>query len=168
MKKFEFTIIAAGLDPRSGELEDQFFEAGCDDATISFQKGVIILDFCREAKNLTQAISSAVEGTVAAGAKVLHIEPDCLVSLSEIAARTGLTRAAISNYANGDRGRDFPVPVARVTSESPLWDWVDVARWLCRQGRLDRSVPLKARIVRKCNSWINKDRTFRAEKRVTA
>src|SRR5262249_52290164 len=29
----------------------------------------------------------------------------------------------------------FPAPVARVTTESHLWDWVEVASWMFRRGR---------------------------------
>ena len=39
MKTHEFTIVASGLDPEMEGYEDRFFEAGCDDATLSFQKG---------------------------------------------------------------------------------------------------------------------------------
>ena len=153
MKTHEFTVIAAGLDPESEDFADRFFEAGCDDATVSFQKGAIILDFTREARTLGHAIKSAVIDVEAAGAEVIHIEPDHLVNLSDIAARSGVSRAAASLYAEkGERGSDFPAPVARVTTSSPLWDWVDVARWLHRQGKLAREVILvRARIVRSVN-----------------
>ena len=50
MKTFEFSIIASGLDPEAEDFADRFFNAGCDDATLSFQKGHIILDFAREAR----------------------------------------------------------------------------------------------------------------------
>ena len=43
-----------------------------------------------------------------AGAKVERIEPDHLVSLSEIAERSGLTRQAISLYTRAERGENFP------------------------------------------------------------
>ena len=39
MKKYEFSIIASGLDPEAEDFEKRFYDAGCDDATISFQKG---------------------------------------------------------------------------------------------------------------------------------
>ena len=155
MSTYEFTIIAAGLDIGS---TDRLFEAGCDDSTISFQRGAIILDFDREARSLGAAIASAVADVEKAGATVIHVEPDHLVNLSDIAARTGITRAAASLYAKGERGTDFPVPVARVTTDSPLWDWVDVARWLYRQGRIPKEELARARIVRKMNSSIESRR----------
>ena len=92
MKMHEFSIIASGLNPEAEDFETRFFDAGCDDATISFQKGHIIADFAREADSLEDAISSAVKNVLATGAKIDRVEPDPLVSLTDMAARTGLTR----------------------------------------------------------------------------
>src|SRR5436305_13532072 len=96
MKTHEFSIIASALDPQAEDFETRFYDAGCDDATISFQKGHIIVDFAREADSIDEAICSAVECVVKAGAHLDRVEPDPLVSLSDIAVRTGLTRAAIT------------------------------------------------------------------------
>jgi hypothetical protein len=119
MKTCNFTIIASGPDPEARDFEDRFFEAGCDDATISFQKGVIVLDFAREAPNFVKALSSALADVQRTAATVERIEPDHLVSMADIAMRAGLTRGAISLYAKGMRAQAFPAPVARVMSESP-------------------------------------------------
>jgi transcriptional regulator with XRE-family HTH domain len=151
MKTYEFTIIASGLDPEAEDFEDRFFEAGCDDATILFQKGAIILEFTREAPTFAKALISAFADVQKAGAKVERIEPDHLVSLSDIAARSGLSRSAISLYAKGERGENFPAPVARVTSESPLWDWADVSRWMLRHSKLSQDEVLHARMVKEAN-----------------
>ena len=56
MKSHEFSIIASGLDPEAPDFETRFFEAGCDDATIAFQKGHIIVDFTREAESSRQSV----------------------------------------------------------------------------------------------------------------
>jgi hypothetical protein len=163
MKSFEFAIVATRPDGVK-ELSEKLFEAGCDDATIALQKGVAILEFDREAKNFTHALLSALDNVTAAGADVLHVEPDPLVSLSDIASRAGITRAAVSNYANGIRGKAFPVfppPVVRVTTDTPLWDWVDVARWLFRQGKLSLADLVRARIVRAENVKISETKERR-------
>jgi hypothetical protein len=154
MRTYEFTIIATGLNPNAPGFADRFFEAGCDDATVSFQKGAIILEFAREARNFSHAINSAIGDVRAAGAKVVHVEPDDLVSLSDVAVRAGITRAAATLYAKGERGENFPAPVARVTTDSPLWDWVEVARWLYRRGQVSFGDVLRARIVRFANVTI--------------
>jgi hypothetical protein len=80
---------------------------------VSFQKGRIIVDFARKAESIDTAISSAIEAVRAAGAKVDRVEPDPLVNLSEIAARTGMSRAAMTQYAKGQRSSGFPAPVCQ-------------------------------------------------------
>lgn len=75
MKTHEFTIIASGLDTEADNFEDRFFEAGCDDATIAFVKGLIVLEFAREATTFTGALMSAIEDVALAGAEVEHVEP---------------------------------------------------------------------------------------------
>jgi len=154
MKKYEFSIIASGLNPESEDFEQRFYDAGCDDATISFQKGHIIVDFAREANSIDEAIVSAVKGVEAAGAQVDRVEPDPLVSLADIAARTGMTRAAMTQYSKGQRGKDFPPPVARVTSDSPLWDWATVAKWLFQHKKISRDTAMEAEAMRAANAAI--------------
>ena len=151
MRTQEFTIIATGLDASDEDFENRLFEAGCGDATISYQKGVIILEFSRQAQTFASALISACSDVKKAGARVERIEPDPLVSLSDIAVRSGLTRSAISHYCRGERASGFPAPIARVTSESPLWDWVDVARWMHERNQLSREAVLQARMVREAN-----------------
>lgn len=156
MNAHEFTIIASGLDPRAEEFERRFYDAGCDDATISFQKGHIILDFARIAETFEDAVASAIRDTFAAGARVERIEPDPLVSLADIAARANMSRAAMTQYSKGQRGKHFPAPVAKVTSDSPLWDWPSVARWLFRNGKLPRRGAIEAAIVKEANEALHR------------
>lgn len=155
MKTFEFSIIASGLDPNAEDFADRFFEAGCDDATLSFQKGHIIIDFAREADAIDDAIISAIENVRAAGATVERVEPDPLVNLSEIAARSGLSRAAVSLYAKGARGVGFPAPVARVTTESPLWDWAIVSHWLVENHKLSAETAVAAVAFKTANNALS-------------
>lgn len=155
MKLFEFSIVASGLDPNAEDFESRFYDAGCDDALIAFQKGHIIVDFAREAKSIDEAIASAVENVVAAGAQINRIEPDPLVNLSEIASRTEMTRAAISNYAKGERGKDFPAPIARVTSDTPLYDWADVASWMARNKKIPTDLAITAGVFKEANAAID-------------
>lgn len=160
METYEFSIVASGSDPNAEDFENAFFAAGCDDATIAYQRGVLVLDFAREARSFSHAIFSALSDVRKAGATVERIEPDPLVSLSEIARRAGLTKAAISNYAHGHREETFPGPIARVTTDSPLWDWVAVARWLRRRDKVDlsRRELIQARVVRDLNLMIAEGR----------
>ena len=156
MKVFEFSIIASGLDPSDDDFETRFYEAGCDDATVSFQKGHIILDFAREAEAIDAALSTAVASVAKAGATVDRVEPDPFVSLADIAARTGMSRAAMTQYSKGQRSAGFPAPVAKVTSDSPLWDWAAVAHWLFEHKKLPRETAIEAAAVKAANEAISR------------
>ncbi|NHN84507.1 hypothetical protein GOB93_07595 [Acetobacter musti] len=152
MKTYEFSIIASGLDETANDFESRFYDHGCDDATVSFQKGNIILDFAREGESLADAIESAISDVQKAGARVERVEPDPLVSLTDIAARSGLTRQAISNYATEKRGKGFPAPYVRVTSSTPLWQWSAVANWMVKQGVLEPSAQQEAVVLQTINA----------------
>jgi hypothetical protein len=151
MKTFEFSIVASGVDPGRDDFESRFYEAGCDDATVSFQRGHTILDFAREAETADAAIASALADVRSVGATVDRIEPDPLVTLSEIAVRAGVTRAAISQYAGGRRSSGFPAPAAKVTTSSPLWRWAAVARWFAAHGKVGSDVADEAQAVEDAN-----------------
>ena len=153
MKTFEFTVIASGFDV-DGNYEDALFEAGCDDATISIQKGLLIAEFDREAVTFSRAVASAVRAVHGAGLQVERIEPDHLVSLAEIADRSNLSRQAISLYARGERAAGFPAPTAKVTSKHPLWDWHEVADWLFQKSYIGRDAVVQARVVKEANIHI--------------
>ena len=151
MKNFEFAIIASGMNPEDEDFEDSFYEAGCADATLAYQKGVIIVEFNRKAVSFSQAVISACENVRSAGAKIERIEPDHLVSLSEMADRCMLTKQALSLYTEAKRGEGFPNPTVRVTSKHPLWDWSEVAEWLYEQNKLSLEDVVQARIVKEAN-----------------
>ncbi|WP_206757220.1 hypothetical protein [Sphingomonas sp. CFBP 8765] len=154
METHDFTIIATGLDPQDENFEGRFYDAGCDDALVSFQKGHILVDFSREAASLEDAIATAVENCKQAGAVVERVEPDPLVSLSDIASRSDMSRSAMTNYYKGHRGDGFPAPVARVTTNSPLWDWADVSLWLYKHDRLSRAIAIEAAVVSVANDLL--------------
>src|SRR3954451_25181970 len=154
MKTFGFSIIASGLDHEADDFESRFYDSGCDDATISFQKGHIIVDFAREAETIEDAISSAIEAVRATGASITRIEPDPLVNLSEIAARSGMTRQAIALYSSGQRGRGFPAPVARITADNPLWDWPSLSFWLFKANKMSKDAVIEAEVIKEANKII--------------
>ncbi|TNE42086.1 MAG: hypothetical protein EP348_00335 [Alphaproteobacteria bacterium] len=154
VKLYEFAIIASGQDIEDEAFTDAVFEVGCDDATLSFQKGVIVVEFARESTSFAQAIWSACAQLQKTGLKIERIEPDYLVSLSEIADRSNLSRQAISLYIRGERQQGFPNPTAKVTSKHPLWDWPQVADWLFRHSGLDKDSVVQARVVKEANLLI--------------
>ena len=154
MKTFEFSIIATGLDPSDEAYEARFYDGKCSDATVSYQRGHTIIDFAREAASLEDAISTAVEDAIAVGCKIERLEPDPLVSLADIASRAGMSRAAMSLYAKGQRGKGFPAPSIRITSENPLWAWTDVARWLFQNQKIQHDQLIEAEAVRQANELL--------------
>lgn len=153
MTSFQFAIIASGFDPASS-YEDALFEAGCDDATISLQKGLLIAEFDREAESFASAVSSACQNMGNAGLKIARVEPDDLVTLSEIAERVGLSRQAIFLYAKGERLSGFPAPTAKVTARHPLWSWHAVAGWLFNNRLVGRAAVIHAHIIKEANRAI--------------
>ncbi|RYY26085.1 MAG: hypothetical protein EOP62_11430 [Sphingomonadales bacterium] len=149
---YEFSILAVGVNHEAHDFEDRFVEAGCDDATISFQRGVILLDFARRASSFQEALVSAIGNVQETGARIRGVEPSNLVTLAEIARRAKMTRAAISNYFAGTRGTNFPLPVDRVMTDSPVWSWAEVAVWLHERERLDEDQVIAARLIAEANA----------------
>lgn len=153
MTEFDFTLVVAGLDSDDDRLEDRLYEAGCDDALISVIKDSVVLDFTRAAKNFVHALATAISDVRRAGGRVVRVEPDNCVNLSDIAERAGLTRQAVSLLVQGKRGPgNFPAPAVRISTDSPLWDWHGVARWLLRANKLrDREAVIQAALTREAN-----------------
>lgn len=161
MKTFEFTFVVEDADPHSDDFEDRFFEAGCEDATLVLMHGAVAACFCREDESYSDAVLSAYDNILKTGSRVARFEPDFLVSASEIASRAGLSRAAVSNYEHNKRCADFPRPLMRVTTSSPLWDWVEVSTWLYCQGKIDEEVCRHAQVSRIINSNVQKKGGYR-------
>ncbi|HHF7319857.1 TPA: helix-turn-helix domain-containing protein [Haemophilus influenzae] len=136
MNLYHFTVLIRDAHAHLSDLEDRLFEAGCEDALICFYNQAVYLEFDREAVSAKEAISSAFADIQNAGFHDLVLQESGVSSLSEIAARAGLSRAALSNYANGKRSKGFPMPVYGVASGSALYSWKEVANWLYQNQQL--------------------------------
>lgn len=122
-----------------GDVEakiDDLFEAGCDDATFGSVDGVHYADFERQAPTFQGAVSSAVRDVESVpGLVVRRIEPDDLVTASEIAERLGRSRESVRLLVAGERGAGtFPAPVSHLRTRNRLWRWSDVAEWANEAG----------------------------------
>ena len=132
-KEYDFTLILTGITPDTEDVEDKLIEAGCDDATLAFRSGRPVLTFSRRSKTLLSAIISAILDVRKAGigADVLRVETCNLVTISEIARRSGRHRQVVHQYMRGQRGPGgFPGPVCELGPGHWLWRWCEVAYWM--------------------------------------
>ena len=132
MNTHEFTLIVDGPDLQEEASLTALYEAGCDDAAVGRVASVQYLDFEREADTLSDAVVSAVADIERAvpGARVVHLEPDDLVTLSDVAERTGRTRESIRLLTTGERGPGgFPAPATHFRVRQRMWRWQEVAGW---------------------------------------
>jgi len=122
MSAHEFTLI---LDHApTGEELDALFEAGCDDSTPETVASSGWLHFDRDAACLLEALTSAIRDVESTGLTVCAVVSDDLVSLKDVARRTGRTYEAARLWASGKRGPGgFPPPVTAADGWS-LYSWV--------------------------------------------
>jgi predicted DNA-binding transcriptional regulator AlpA len=149
----EYSFILA-IDGNVEEKVEDLFEAGCDDALFGSIDGAHYADFDREAPTLGVAISSALADIESVpGLQVRRVEPDDLVTMSEIAERLGRTRESVRLLIAGDRGPgDFPPPVSHLRSRNRLWRWSDVASWAGEANAEERA---KARLIAAVNAALD-------------
>ena len=130
-----FTLIVDGVDLQHESVVDSLFEAGCDDALVGCTDSVQFIDFDREAASLDDAVLSAVADVERVpGVQVVRMAGAGLVSIADIAARTGRTREGARLLVAGTRGPGgFPPPVTDPRARYRLWRWGDVERWFRRE-----------------------------------
>lgn len=132
-----FTLVLARPSEITREFEDVLFEAGCSDAALGQRNGVVYLEFDREAPSFLDAVLSAIRDVNSIPeAMVAHVEPDELVTASEIAERIGRTRESVRLLIEGARGPGgFPVPISGASDRrTRIWRWSQVAEWLGAHG----------------------------------
>lgn len=160
MKTYTFTLFLGPILRPIDEIEDRLFEAGCDDALLSFSSGIPILDFDRKSSSFAKAVTSAIKNIERAklDALVLRVGPDDLVNASEIANRSAVSREAVRLWIQGERGSgDFPPPIARV-GQSSVWSWLDISEWLYQREQIDEERVERARFIAAINYYLSKKR----------
>lgn len=153
MRKHEFTLIIEGdLDDES--VLHALYEAGCDDATFGIAGGIPYADFHRKRDSFRDALLSAIgEVESVDGLKVVHVEPDDVVTVAAAAKRLGKSRQYVNLLANGEKGKgDFPRPVSHFVERSKLWRWSDVAAWAGLLNEADRE---RAQIIAATNAALD-------------
>jgi len=132
MSGHEFILIVEGPDLQGESYVDALYEACFDDATIGRVGPIQYVDFDREAESFEDAVFSATTDLKSAipDVRVVRLEPDDLVTMSEIAERVGRTRESVRLLVNGDRGPGgFPAPATHFRSRQRMWRWQKVAVW---------------------------------------
>jgi len=129
MNEFSFTLIldASGL---SDSQISALYET-VPDSTASERNERAYVGLDREAPDFATAVVSAIEDVERAlpHVRVLALEPEDLVSQSDIAQRRGRSRESVSQLVKGERGPgDFPQPRYFVADRG-LWRWRDVEKW---------------------------------------
>jgi hypothetical protein len=157
MKVHTFALILGHPRRVTAELEDKVFEVGCDDAALGERSGTVYLEFDRQAPSLLAAVLSALRDVQRIpDAWVVRVEPDELVTTSEIARRVGRTREGIRLLADGNRGPGgFPSPVSGPRKgRARLWRWSEVSGWLKAYG-IDTVNEEEARVMAAVNGALD-------------
>jgi hypothetical protein len=148
-----FTLVISGVAELSRAVLNRLFEAGCDDATFGGRDGYVYGDFDREAPTFADAVSSAIEQVEATGLRVMRVEPEELVSASEIAARTQRSREGVRLLIAGKRGPGgFPPPLGWLDAKTRVWRWSDVSRWFVTEFKAQLGEPGDAAFIAALNS----------------
>lgn len=94
MSEFDFALIVSGVPELTEDVANSLFEAGCDDATVSMQYGLLYLEFSRSAPTRQEGIASAIRDITSAdiGVSVRLIDDCSLVTQSEIASHMNRSR----------------------------------------------------------------------------
>jgi hypothetical protein len=110
------------------------------------------LGFDREAATAADAIFAAIADVESqTGLRAVAVDADPLVSVLDIAERTGRTREAVRQAITGRRARPFPPPVTGVSARHRLWQWSEVAAFY---GLDDASLRQAIRAADAANGWL--------------
>jgi hypothetical protein len=154
MPHYSFALVVQNVDLLAPDALDALVDAGCRDATFGKEGGRQYADFDREAKSFPAAVLSAIRDVRQAlpEAAIVRVEPDDLVSMTEIAQRLGLTKEAIRLYVEGRRGGGgFPAPLAWIAQKHRVWRWSDVADWLVTARDADAQLVANAQFIAALN-----------------
>lgn len=108
---------------------DRVYEAAHEEVSLQEGPKGNYVAFDRDAPSFLDAVLDAISTLIQLGLEPLAVE-DELVSVADIAQRSGRTRQSVSMLVSGQRGPGgFPRPIAG-NARTHLWNWADVASWL--------------------------------------
>jgi hypothetical protein len=130
MDTYEFTFV---VDHRLSEDEVDGLLEQVDDVTPEREQGRTLLGFDRRSTSLAEALVSALRDVEAAGLTVGSVRSEDLVTLREIAARTGRSYESVRLLAAGRRGPGgFPGPMS--SAGWTLYSWAQVRPWFTQHA----------------------------------
>lgn len=150
--QYEFALTV-DRDATEDTVADALFELGEGDYVPEGGPHGNLVHVAQEAATLTAALIAAIHGVEKTGVKVIGIESDDLVTLQDIADRTGRTHESVRLLANGTRGPGgFPQPT--LSGKPAFYSWTEVAQWLANNygveagGEYDRELAAANHLVR--------------------
>lgn len=129
MNEFSFTLALDASGLNDSQINTLYNTV--PDSTASERNERAYVGFGREAPDFGTAVVSAIEDVERAlpDVRVVALEPEDLVSQSDIAQRRGRSRESISQLVKGERGPGkFPQPRYFVADRG-LWRWREVETW---------------------------------------
>lgn len=127
MTTYEFTLAVDRM-PTDDEI-DALFDLDEGDSTPEGGSSGALVHVHRRDTSLAAAIGSAVRMVELVGLRVTGLRSDDLVSLRDIATRTGRSYESVRLWAAGQRGGGgFPAPLS--TGQWSLYSWAEVTSWL--------------------------------------
>lgn len=155
LREFEFTLIYKLKNEKDdpSKYVDKLYEVGCDDALVAIgKKGMIALDFTREAQDAYSAFKSAMKDIKKA------IPDSVLVETSpDFVTTTDLSKILKHSRQNSRKlmsGKNSPIPV-HVGSPSfwhlsEVFDWLKKEKNISRYG-IDKNIIEVANVAKKIN-----------------
>ncbi|WP_166352968.1 hypothetical protein [Phytoactinopolyspora limicola] len=132
MDAYEITLII-DREPSDAEIEDAFESLdGLGMTGIETSDTGVLIHFEAEAESMSRAIVNTTFGlqrVASLNVRVVGIHSEDLVTLKDIAQRTGRSYESVRLLANGRRGPGhFPRPLSAGTFS--LYSWEEVLMWL--------------------------------------
>ena len=120
-------------DALGDEQGDRLYDAFDEEVAVEEGPRGHWVVFDRQSPSFVEAVVGALDQLIRLGFEPLGVE-DELVSMADIAERTGRSRQSVSMLVSGQRGPGgFPPPAAG-NVRSPLWHWDEVAAWFQATG----------------------------------